>query len=87
MTVLLLILEKIKLNPGVEVKMKCFKYKIYNDSKLVLINWINRESEDEALTDLKNAHPGSIITLMEVWLNWGVEVNEKQIRVQQAKTI
>ena len=49
--------------------MKCFKYKIYKDSTLVLTNWINKESKEEALSDLeavKVEHEGTEIKLTEV---------------------
>lgn len=49
--------------------MKCFKYKIYKDSKLVFMNYINRESEEEALADLESVkleHKGTEIKIIEV---------------------
>ncbi len=46
--------------------MKCFKYKIYKDSELVLINWINSETKEDALNSLSEEYEGAVIKLIEV---------------------
>ena len=46
--------------------MKCFKYEIYKDNKLILINWINRQTRAEALEDLKEDYKDHIIKITEV---------------------
>lgn len=49
--------------------MKCFRYKIYKGSTLVLTNWIRRPTKEEALTDLEEVkveHEGTEIKLTEV---------------------
>lgn len=46
--------------------MKCFRYKILDGNNLILTNWINRESKEEAYNDLKKDYPNSTIKLTEV---------------------
>ena len=49
--------------------MKCFKYKILKGSELVLMNYINSNSKEEALASLeevKVAYDGTDIKLTEV---------------------
>ena len=48
--------------------MPRFKYKIYNGNQLVLTNWIDANTKDEALAELeplKNEHNGTNIKVME----------------------
>lgn len=47
--------------------MKCFKYKIYKDNKLILTNWINSPNKQEAYNSLKEDYPDANIKLIEVW--------------------
>lgn len=45
-----------------------FKYKIYKNNQLVLTNWIDATSKDEALEELepvKQEHDGTHIKVME----------------------
>ena len=49
--------------------MKCFKYKIYNGTELVLTNWINSESKEKAIADLQpllDEHNGTDLKVIEV---------------------
>lgn len=46
--------------------MKCFRYKILDGNNLILTNWINRESKEEAYNDLKKDYPNNTIKLTEV---------------------
>lgn len=46
--------------------MKVFKYKILEDDKLIITNWIKRETKEEAYNDLKEDYPNCIIKLIEV---------------------
>ena len=46
--------------------MKCFNYKVYDGGKLILTNWINRETKAEAYNDLKDEYQDCTIKLNEV---------------------
>lgn len=46
--------------------MKSFKYKIFRGSGLILINYISRETKEEAYNDLKEDFPDCEIKLMEI---------------------
>ena len=52
--------------------MKCFKYTIMDGNQAVVINWINRETKEEALRDLKEDYPDNNIKIIEVYpaTNW-----------------
>lgn len=55
--------------------MARFRYKIYNGKQLVLTNWIDANSKEEALEELeplKKEHDGTHIKLMETTpaTNW-----------------
>ena len=48
--------------------MARFKYKIYKNNQLVLTNWIDANTKDEALEDLeplRQEHDGTHIKIME----------------------
>ncbi len=47
--------------------MKCFKYKIIKDNKLIITNWINSKTKEDATNQLKKDYPDAIIKLIEVW--------------------
>ena len=53
------------INNGVVI-MKCFKYKILNGNELIVTNWINRQTKQEAYQDLQQEYPNSTIKLTEV---------------------
>ena len=46
--------------------MKCFKYKVLDGNKLIVTNWINRDTKQEAYQDLQQDYPNSTIKLTEV---------------------
>ena len=46
--------------------MKCFYYEIYKGNKLIIKNWINSESKQEAYNSLKEDYEDAIIKLTEV---------------------
>ena len=46
--------------------MKCFKYKILDGNKLIVTNWINRDTKQEAYQDLQQDYPNNTIKLTEV---------------------
>ena len=55
--------------------MKCFNYKVYDGGKLILTNWINRETKAEAYNDLKDEYQDCTIKLNEVCpaSNWSCQ--------------
>lgn len=46
--------------------MKCFKYKVLDGNQLIVTNWINRETKQEAYQDLQKDYPTNTIKLTEV---------------------
>lgn len=49
--------------------MKCFKYKLYKGKTLVLTNWINSQTKEEAIQKLellREEYKGTSIKVMEV---------------------
>lgn len=46
--------------------MKCFKYKILKGNELILTNWINSESKEQALNKLKQEFNEHEIKIIEV---------------------
>lgn len=46
--------------------MKSFKYKVFRKSTLLLINYIHRETKEQALNDLLEDFPDCEIKLSEV---------------------
>ena len=46
--------------------MKSFKYKVFRKSTLILINYIHRETKEQALNDLLEDFPDCEIKLSEV---------------------
>ena len=46
--------------------MKCFKYKVIKDNKLIITNWINSKSKEDAISQLKKDYEDAIIKVIEV---------------------
>ena len=46
--------------------MKCFKYKVLKDNKLIITNWINSETKEDAINQLKKDYEDAIIKVIEV---------------------
>ena len=46
--------------------MKCFKYKVLKDNKLIIPNWINSETKEDAINQLKKDYEDAIIKVIEV---------------------
>ena len=46
--------------------MKCFRYKVLDGNQLIVTNWINRETKQEAYQDLQQEYPNGTIKLTEV---------------------
>ena len=55
-----------KLNIQGALVLKCFYYEIYDGNKLIIKNWINKETKQEAYNSLKEDYGGAVIKLREV---------------------